>query len=214
MKLIRLDLHVHSTHSIDGQCSLKEIVKTAREKGLNGVALADHNTIDGHKEIRYFAKEKNFLIIPGVEVSSSCGHIVALGVNKPIPRGLSPAETVKLIHRQGGVAIAAHPFIIGRNPNLVYKAKFDAIEGLNARAILLANPLAQNFAKKNKISIVGGSDAHHCDEVGLAYTELECELELESILNEIRKGRTSVGGRALPLPSVLWRILQKLLRRK
>lgn len=213
MKLIRLDLHVHSAHSIDGSCSLKDIVKSAQQKGLHGFALTDHNSIDGHKEIQLFAKKKNFLIIPGVEVSSSCGHIVALGINKLIPRGLRPAQTVKLIHEQGGVAIAAHPFIIGRNPNLVYKAKFDAIEGLNARAVFPANQLARIFAKKNKIPIIGSSDAHHCDEVGVAYTELECELKLESVLNEIRKGRTSVGGRTLPLPSILWRILQKPLRR-
>lgn len=210
--MLRLDLHVHTSHSIDGFCSLEEAVKAAKAKGLNGIAITDHNTIAGHVEARKLSKG-GFLVIPGIEVTSSEGHIVGLGISKLIPKRMTAKETVKQIKEQGGVAIAAHPFALGRSPSLVHRAKFDAIEGINSRALFLSNPLARRFAKRNKIPMVAGSDAHRRDEIGLAYTEINCEPKIAHVLEQIKKGRTSISGRTLPLPSFLWRALQKLASR-
>ncbi len=211
--MLRLDLHVHTTYSPDGYCSIPRAVEAARAKGLNGIAITDHNTVDGLPVARKFSK-RGFLVIPGVEVSSADCHIVALGVTKLIPRDLPAKETVKRIREQGGVAIAAHPFSLGRKPGLVHKAKFDAIEVLNSRALLLGNPLARRFAERHKIPMVAGSDAHHCDEIGLAYTSIDCAPKVDTILRQIKVGGTSISGRTLPLPSFLWRILQKLHHRR
>jgi len=154
------------------------------------------------------------LVIPGVEVTSADGHIVGLGVSGLIPRGLSARETVERIRKQGGIAIAAHPFALGRRPGLVRKAKFDAIEVLNSRAFLLSNPLARRFAERNKIPMVAGSDAHHRDEIGLAYTTVDCEPKVESVLEHIKTGRSSASGRAVPFPNLLWRFLLKLVSKR
>jgi predicted metal-dependent phosphoesterase TrpH len=207
-----LDLHVHTSHSIDGFCSVGEAVAAAKAKGLNGIAITDHNTVTGHPDTKKFSKD-GFLVIPGLEVSSADGHIVGLGVSELVPRDLPAEETVNRIKKQGGVAIAAHPFALGRRPGLVYRAKFDAIEVLNSRAILFSNPLARRFAERNKIPMVAGSDAHLRGEIGMAYTCVECEPRVESVLREIEVGRTSICGRTLPLPSFLWRALQKLTYR-
>ncbi len=209
--MLRIDLHVHTTHSTDGHCTLARAVEAARAKGLNGMAITDHNTIAGHAEAKKLSSDK-FLIIPGVEIASADGHIIGLGIKDLIPKGLPAGETVRLIKEQGGVAIAAHPFELGCKPSLVYKAKFDAIEGLNARAVLLGNPLAQRFAAKNKLTMVAGSDAHRCDEIGLAYTLVDCQPKIDSVLEIIVRGGTSIAGETIPLPSFLWRILQKTLR--
>lgn len=210
--MLQLDLHVHTTHSHDGLCTVARAVEAARAKGLSGIAITDHDSIAGYSEAKKFSND-GFLVIPGVEVSSADGHIIGLGINELIPRSLPAKETVKLITDQGGIAVAAHPFALGRRPELVYKAEFDAIEGLNSRALFLSNPLAQRFAKKNKIPMVAGSDAHRCDEIGLAYTLIDSELKIDSILERIRRGGTSISGRTLPISSFLWRDLQKTLRR-
>jgi len=204
---------VHTSHSIDGSCSVEEVVAAAKAKGLDGVAITDHNSIAGHPEVEKFSKG-GFLVIPGVEVTSADGHIVGLGVSKLIPRDLSANETVERIRKQGGIAIAAHPFALGRRPGLVRKAKFDAIEVLNSRAFLLSNPLARRFAERNKIPMVAGSDAHHRDEIGLAYTTVDCEPKIESILEHIKTGRSSASGRAVPFPNLLWRFLLKLVSKR
>ena len=204
---------MHTSHSIDGSCSVEEVVAAAKAKGLDGVAITDHNSIAGHPEVEKFSKG-GFLVIPGVEVTSADGHIVGLGVSKLIPRDLSANETVERIREQGGIAIAAHPFALGRRPGLVRKAKFDAIEVLNSRAFLLSNPLARRFAEQNKIPMVAGSDAHHRDEIGLAYTTVDCEPKIESILEHIKTGRSSASGRAVPFPNLLWRFLLKLVSKR
>ncbi len=204
---------MHTSHSYDGFCSVEDAVKAAKAKGLNGIAITDHNRIGGHAEAKKFSK-RGFLVIPGIEISSSGGHILGIGITKLIPRGLPARETVKRIKEQGGIAIAAHPFALGRKPGLVYKAKFDAIETLNSRALFLSNPLARGFAERNKIPMTAGSDAHRCDEIGLAYTSVNCKPKIDSIIEQIKTGGTSISGRTLPLPSFLWRALQKLVHRR
>ena len=187
-------------------------MKAAKARGLDGIAITDHNTIAGHAEARRFSKG-GFLVIPGIEITSKDCHIVGLGIKKLVPKHMSAEKTVKLIKKQGGVAIAAHPFAPGRKPGLVHKAKFDAIEGLNSRALFLSNPLAQRYAKLNKIPMVAGSDAHRCDEIGLAYTRVNCPPKIECVLKQIEGGETSISGRTLPLPSFLWRAIQRLAQR-
>ena len=84
---IRADLHVHTTYSSDSLITPKDLVFYAKKNGLNAVAVTDHNYLDGAIKI---AKEtKDFLVIPGMEVSSGEGHIVALNVNELIPKGLN-----------------------------------------------------------------------------------------------------------------------------
>ena len=191
---------------------MKDIVKAARRKGLSGVAVTDHDTIDAHAEAEKFSG-RDFVIIPGLEVSSANGHIIGLGISELVPKKLSAEETVGRIKKQGGIAIATHPFTLGLKPGLVYKAKFDAIEVLNSRALFFANPLARRFAERNRLPMTAGSDAHHCDDVGTASTTLNCKANVDSILEEIRRGGTSISGRALPLSRYLWRVLQKILHK-
>ncbi len=209
---MQLDLHVHTTHSHDGRCTVEQAVAAARAAGLSGIAVTDHDSIAGHPEAKKFSRD-GFLVIPGMEVSSADGHIVALGISELVPKGLPAAETVALIRKQGGAAIAAHPFAPVRRPDIVYRAKFDAIEGLNSRAILLSNPLAQRFAKKNNLAVVAGSDAHHCADIGMARTHIDCELKMDAILEKIKRGGTSISGRTLPISTFLLRALQKALGR-
>ena len=210
--MLQLDMHVHTVHSHDGSCTVERAVEAARAAGLNGIAVTDHDTVAGHSEAKKNSSDR-FLVIPGMEISSADGHIVALGIGELVPKGLPAAETVELIKKQGGVAIAAHPFAPIRRPDIVYRAKFDAIEGINSRAMLLSNPLAQRFAKKKNLAIVAGSDAHHCADIGMARTHIDCDLKLEVILEKIRRGETSISGRTLPISTFLLRALQKAFGR-
>jgi hypothetical protein len=189
-----------------------EVVKAAKAAGLRGIAITDHDSIGGDIEAKELSQGE-FLIIPGIEVSSRDGHILGLGVSEPIPRDLPAAETVELIKEQGGIAIAAHPFGLGRRMGSVFKAKFDAIEVFNSRAYFISNSLARKFAKRNNLPMTAGSDAHYPDEIGLAGVEIDCELKLEDVLKAVRWGETSVFGRSLPPLLYLWRALHKFLHR-
>ena len=103
---LKIDLHVHTCYSYDSLITPEELVFYAKKCGLDGVAIADHDRIDGALKI---AKETDFPIIPGIEVSSLNGHVVGLNLQEPIPKKLSVSETVDKIHEKGGLAVACHP---------------------------------------------------------------------------------------------------------
>ena len=86
---IKVDLHVHTTYSKDSLITPKDLVYYAKKRGLNAVAVTDHNELEGAYKI---AKETDFLIIPGMEVSSSDGHIVALNVKNSFPEDSAPPK--------------------------------------------------------------------------------------------------------------------------
>ena len=197
---IKADLHVHTTFSSDSLITPKDLVFYAVKAGLNAVAITDHNSLDGAFKI---AKENSFLIIPGMEVSSIDGHIVALNVNELIPRGLSAEETVERIHGAGGVAIACHPFAIFKG-SLKGKvsASFDAIEVINARALPFGRSLrkAKEVAEGFNLPCVGGTDAHYGPQIGYGYTVIEAkQMSVESALRAIVAGDCEPFGKPVPL---------------
>ena len=123
---LRLDLHIHSERSFDGCMSLSEIVALARERGLNGVAICDHDRV--LDEVPEF---DDFLVIPATEVSTERGHLLGLFVREPIEtRKFS--ESVTAIHAQGGLAVIAHPFEHSTDANRLddVMSRLDGVENL------------------------------------------------------------------------------------
>ncbi len=185
----------------------EELVFYAKKKGLDGVAITDHDRLDSALKI---AAETDFPIIPGMEIYSSEGHIVALNVQEAIPRGLDANETVDRIHESGGIAVACHPssfFVrsIGKNVD----ADFDAVETINASAFPFKYSIkqAQKLAVKLGASQVAGSDAHYGPELGFAYTLINAENTIDEIIKAIKKGLCEAFGRQIP-----WRLrLEKIL---
>jgi len=209
---IKADLHVHTTYSKDSLITPKALVYFAKKRGLNAVAVTDHNQFEGAYKI---AKETDFLIIPGMEISSSDGHIIALNVHELIPRGLSAVETIELIHSAGGVAIACHPYVYfkGSLRERVCES-FDAIEVINARAFPFKNSVkkAEETAERLKLSRVAGTDAHHGPQIGYANTIIEVsEPSVETIAKAIVEGHCQPSGQAVP---PLLNIEQQFLRIK
>jgi predicted metal-dependent phosphoesterase TrpH len=195
---IKVDLHVHSTYSSDSTITPKELVYYAKKRGLNGVAVTDHNQVEGARKI---ARETDFLIIPGTEISSLDGHIVGLNVQEVIPKGLDAGETVNRIHQAGGVAIACHPFAlfkgsVGKHVNKT----FDAVETKNASSFPYksASKKADSLADRLGLPKVAGTDAHIGQAIGWAYTVVEAEPDVEAILKAIVAGRCQPFGGAIP----------------
>lgn len=191
---MRFDLHIHSNHS-DGRSSVEEILLAARSLGLNGVAITDHNTLEGSiaaiKAARSLYPE--MLVIRGAEVSTSEGHLLVLGVSELPPLRRSPEETIEAVHDLGGIANLPHPFhpfrhAIGRIPPV------DAVEVYNSKYILgVFNARAKWEARKRNLPTVAGSDSHMVETIGLGVTEIDAS-SADDVLEEIRRGRTSVSG--------------------
>jgi len=95
---LKIDLHVHTNYSYDGFTKIDEAIACAKQRGLNGIAVTDHNTIEG--ALNALERKTDIIIIPGIEINTEKGHIIALGVTKRIPPGLTLLETVNEIRKQ------------------------------------------------------------------------------------------------------------------
>lgn len=207
-KLGRADLHMHSTYS-DGLGTIEQVLHYTQEHtDLDVIALTDHDVIEGALRARdLWAKGKyRFDFIVGEEVSTKSGHLLALYIEKRIPRGLSMEESIDLIHKQGGLAIVAHPLNqIFRHscPRAVLErirasdnVWLDGIETWNASFCgIYANRVAM---QRNRETYgwpeVGNSDAHTLRAIGSGCTWFEGKSALDVRL-AIEKGETAPGGR-------------------
>ncbi|MBW2976212.1 PHP domain-containing protein [Candidatus Woesearchaeota archaeon] len=173
---MKYDLHNHTQYSRCSNLKPNLLLKIAKKRGLNGIAVTDHNTIKGAIKVKKLNKDKGFEVIIGDEVRTNYGDVLAYYLNKEIKcrEFFSVVDEVKA---QGGLIAVAHPFRISINPTLKFnypiekiKNKIDAVECFNARMLPGNNGRALKLAKKLDIAMVGGSDAHFQFEIGRAYT--------------------------------------------
>lgn len=215
--MLACDLHVHTRFSKDGESTVEVVLARAREAGLAAVAITDHDTLEG---VRYAAglADPPVLVIPGVEVTTSDGHLIALGVTEPLPRHRPVIETIELVHAQGGLAVVPHPYHRFRHAVGFHEreaiAAADAVEVFNSRYILgSANRKAARRAARLGKPAVGGSDSHHARYVGYGRTIVDAEPEVGAILAAIRAGRCYPAGRMTPLQTYTRQSLRSTWRR-
>jgi len=210
------DLHVHTDVSRDGESSVEEILKRAEEAGLDAIAITDHDSTDGAK--RAMACKSDVIVIPGIEVSTKQGHLIVLGVTEVIPSGLDVGETIAIAHDLGAVLILPHPFHLWRH-GVARKRRapmllVDAVEVFNSRYIVgSANGKAARMAKRLGKPCVGGSDAHNAKFVGFGRTFVDAEPNVAAILQAIRDGKVSCGGRKTPIRTYTRQSLRSTWRR-
>jgi predicted metal-dependent phosphoesterase TrpH len=172
--LIDVDLHMHTDHSHDCATPVEVLLATAREQGLGAIAVTDHNEVSGALEARAQAAAGDEVkVIVGEEVKTAGeGEVIGLFIEERIPRGLTLAETVAEIKRQGGVVYVPHPFdrmhaVPDYEHLLGVLDEVDAIEVFNPRVAIGAfNEEAARFAAKYRIPAGAGSDSHVAQGLG------------------------------------------------
>jgi predicted metal-dependent phosphoesterase TrpH/glycosyltransferase involved in cell wall biosynthesis len=172
-KLIDVDLHMHTDHSNDCATPVDVLLATARDVGLGAIAVTDHNEISGALDARAKAAEYGVKVIVGEEVKTADqGEVIGLFIEEKIPRGMTLAETIAEIRRQGGLVYVPHPFdrlhsVPDYEHMLDVVADVDAIEVFNPRiAIPAFNEEAVRFAGKYRIVGGAGSDSHVAQGLG------------------------------------------------
>jgi predicted metal-dependent phosphoesterase TrpH len=193
---LKIDFHVHTCYSHDSSITFKQVVSFAKKRGLDGVAITDHNTIKGALKL----KTREILVIPGIEVSTLQGHLLGINVTTPMTPKRDIEETVQRIHDAGGIAVAPHPFSFYKSPPSRCISCYDAVEVMNASSIPFSvlTYYSRRFAERLDVPQTGGSDSHYAPEIGSTYTVVEADSNVDDIMCAIKKGATFPMGSGLP----------------
>jgi predicted metal-dependent phosphoesterase TrpH len=209
---LKIDLHVHTCYSHDAVTTLKEVVTYSKKRGLDGVAITDHDTLLGALKL---LQKNEILVIPGIEITALGGHVIALNITKLIPPKLDLSETVWRIHEAGGIAVAAHPVSIYKSTFSQQITSYDAIEVINSAAVpfSLSTYLSRKLATRLNLPQTAGSDSHYAPEIGAAYTIIEADPDIDEIIQAIKRGSTLPLGKPIPWRMRLRRGALSLKRR-
>jgi predicted metal-dependent phosphoesterase TrpH len=199
------DLHVHSIYSYDGTASVPAVLNRARQIGLNVIAITDHDEIKGSLKALELAPLYGVEVIPGIEITTAEGDLLALNVTRVIPRGQPLIETILQVQAAGGFCIAPHPMANGlgmkslnaysilralRNPEVA--RTLIAIETYNATAIdRMSNHYARILADRLNMTQIGSSDAHVVDTIGLGATEFNGRTT-QDLIYALQKGKVQI----------------------
>jgi len=194
-ELLKADFHIHSKYSMDCTMPLEDIIKRCIITGINCIAIADHDSVDGAIEAQKLAP---FPVIVAEEILTPEGEIMGMFLKERIPSGMAVEQAISQIKAQGALVCLQHPFDPLRGLKIDSKrlqklmGQIDIVEVFNARArIPWSTTKAQNLAREYNLPEVAGSDAHTPGEIGKTYVEMPEFEGKDDFVQALRKGRIS-----------------------
>lgn len=195
-----VELHTHTNYSPDSLIRLKLLPEICRKRRIDKLAITDHNTVEGALQA---ARLYPMLVIPGEEIATTKGELLAWYIREEVPAGLTPEEAIRRLRDQGAVIGVSHPFDRYRSgawqPDdlLDIVDLVDAIEVLNARCLHNEdNELAREFAAQHDRLATAGSDAHTPPEYGRAVMQMGPFTNNADGFREALGAATLAGGRS------------------
>ena len=201
---LKADLHLH-TREGDRFIAYdaRDLVDRAAREGFQVLSITNHDTFTYNEELAAYAREREILLIPGVEATIEGKHVLLYNVDVP-PQRIHTFADLRRLRSSEWLVVAAHPFFPGsiclRERLLDEINLFDAIESshfytgwfdFNRRAVRLARAVG--------LPLLGTSDSHLVQQFGTTYSLIEGELTVESVVAAIRKGWVRIASRPLTL---------------
>lgn len=166
------DLHVHTRISPCSELAINEVLKYAKARGLDGVCITDHQTMEIRKYLQEGLQDDGLCVIFGLEYTTTDGDFLLFGPFENISQDLPAMQLLEQVRQAGGAAVAAHPFRSERrvSEHLVREGFCRIVESINGRNTSIENLKVENWCRKYSLTYCGGSDAHSIDELGTVTT--------------------------------------------
>ncbi|MBM4135981.1 MAG: PHP domain-containing protein [Nitrospira sp.] len=189
-----VDMHIHTRFSPCSSIRIAQLLKRAREVGIDAICITDHDTIAAKSIIENGVDSSGICVIVGIEYTTTKGDFLIFGPIEYIPKGMAAEGLLKWIKKEGGVAIPAHPFRKSRPVDIRILPSFEIVEALNGRNHESENESCKNWIKRHGDGVkeIGGSDAHTIAEVGQTVTVFDNNIySVEDLIKELRNGNYS-----------------------
>lgn len=179
----KADTHIHSNIS-DGSASISEILEFVEEDSdLDVIAITDHDDIRGGYQARELAAQRKyrFEVVTGMEVSTLEGHLLALFIERPVPRFQRVVKTIEAVHAQGGICVVPHPMswlthsLGQRTLDGISRMEHVYLDGIETSSPSIAARVTRKKTRRLNneryhLAETGGSDAHSLLSIGGGYT--------------------------------------------
>ena len=187
-----IDMHFHTRqHSPCSSIDMEEGIRKAKERGLDGICITEHDTFACRKTAEKLQDKYGILVIVGTEILTEEGDLLCYGLDE-IPEGnISAQDLINHVNSLGGACIAAHPYRQNNRGmgDCLFKLKgLHAIESFNGNTLDENNHKAQIAARELRIPCIGGSDAHSIEKIGVYATRFFSNIESERDLIEAIRG--------------------------
>jgi predicted metal-dependent phosphoesterase TrpH len=202
-----IDLHTHEElFSPCSRMTLEEAVAAARQCGLDGLCITDHDSMEIRKEAGEYLSRPDFPVFIGVEMSAEEGDILAFGLTEfPGKIYRNAQEIIDLVNQQNGFCYVAHPYrFYNANKFLRSLNGLHGLEAYNGGNTKEANRKAVMDCQALRLAALGGSDAHVAWDVGSYATWFPKNISTESELVAALKSGT---GRPAVLENGRYKIL-------
>ncbi len=218
--LVNFDFHIHTHYSRDSTINPRKIIKVAKNNGLDGIAITDHNTIKGGLEVAKLNNLDDFSVLVGAEIKTPLCEITGLFLNEEISTN-DPFCVIDEIKDQGGITILPHPFRASFISHLDTQDKIslnlvkmvDAIEVFNSRTGSVYNEKALLLASKMNKPMVAGSDAHFYPEVGTVSVTIPSFENMDRLKEKILAGKTTIEKNAYSSLTLYYQFLSFIYNR-
>ena len=181
---MKFDLHLHtSRHSSDSATDPFELLDAARKAGLDGVVLTEHDYFWPDEELAELrAAAPDLVVLSGMEVTGRGGDVLVYGITDPfaLPKGIGWGDLCREVHRQGGVAVAAHPNRWGQPFERVVREAGAELDGIEVMSNNMERELRvqaeELLVKYPHFAQLGNSDSHAPWSVGCCYTDFDADI--------------------------------------
>jgi len=178
---VLIDLHTHTrVHSACSALTPDALVRAAKARGLDGVCITEHDALWPITDIEHLARELDFIVLRGIEVTTEVGHALVYGVPSFLAEMASLATLHRVVRDEGALMFLAHPGRSYGAPPGDLSAYFDSVEAQNGTEGMLQNDNAAVLASSFPLPGIGGSDSHSVREVGVCATDFSIRITDEA----------------------------------
>jgi len=203
---LKVDFHTHTCDDPKDYIdfSAEELIDRAAERGLDALAITNHNVITFSRELEDYAAGRGVLLIPGVELTLSNKHVVVLNPDSRKAEDLRSLADLASIRHDGSLIIAPHPFYPGsrclKSKLEAHLDLFDAVEfSFFYSRFINPNRKAVKIARASGKPLVGSSDCHNIWQVGFTYSLVEAQKTIPSLIRAVKEGRVEVATEPLSI---------------